>query len=148
MVGGVAYLVDSAVLIALQARGWEPLTAKTVATVIAATLAYFGNRFWTWRHRARSGYAREYGLYFLFNAIGLGIALACLGISYHWLGAVWPGVFQTAFAVWVSANVIGLAAGTAFRFWSYRRFVFPPGLAPEPYSGELAAVAPGKASGT
>jgi hypothetical protein len=33
----------------------------------------------------------------------------------------------------IAANVIGLAAGTTFRFWAYKRFVFThrvePGLA-------------------
>lgn len=126
LVGGVAYFVDSVILVVLDGRGWEPMTAKTLATAIAATIAFVGNRFWTWRHRARSGLAREYTLYFIFNTIGLGIALACLGVSYHWLGAAWPGIFQTTLAVWVAANVVGLALGTTFRFWSYRRFVFRP----------------------
>src|SRR5690606_14035214 len=76
IVGGIAYLVDSLLLVVLDNQGWEPMTAKTVATLIAATVAFLGNRFWTWRHRARSGLAREYALYFVFNAIGLGIALA------------------------------------------------------------------------
>lgn len=135
LVGGAAYLLDSIILIWLDTRGWEPLTAKTVATVIAATGAFAGNRFWTWRHRARSGFAREYSIYFVLNAIGLGIALACLGISYHGLGSVWPGVFQTTMAVWISSNVIGLVLGTVFRFWSYRRFVFRPVV-----TSELTAV--------
>jgi hypothetical protein len=30
----------------------------------------------------------------------------------------------------VAANVVGLGLGTAFRFWSYRRWVFPE-LLPE-----------------
>lgn len=143
IVGAIAYLVDSGVLIALDAQGWEPLSAKTVATVVAATLAFAGNRFWTWRHRARSGYAREYGLYFVFNAIGLGISLACLGVSYHWLGGIWPAVFRTTLAVWLSANVIGLVAGTIFRFWAYRRFVFLPVLPTDPY-GEFARATPNR----
>jgi hypothetical protein len=35
--------------------------------------------------------------------------------------------------------VIGLAAGTIFRFWSYRRFVFRPVPRTEGYLGELAS---------
>ena len=34
-------------------------------------------------------------LYFVFNAVGLGIGLACLGISHYGLGNIWPAVFQT-----------------------------------------------------
>lgn len=124
LVGGAAYAVDSVILIALGERDWEPITAKIIATVIAATIAFVGNRFWTWRHRARSGLAREYTLYFVFNTLGLGIALACLGITHYWLGAFWPAVFQTTLALFISANVVGLVLGTVFRFWSYRRYVF------------------------
>jgi putative flippase GtrA len=125
LVGAVAYVVDLLLFnVALSALGMEPLAAKTVATAVAATVAFVGNRFWTWRHRERSGLAREYLLYFLFNAVGLGIALACLGVSHYGLGSVWPGVFESRLADNISANLVGAALGTLFRFWSYRRFVF------------------------
>lgn len=124
VVGAVAYVVDAslynALLIGLH---WETLTAKTAATAVAATVAFIGNRFWTWRHRERSGLAREYGLYFFFNAVGLGIGLACLAISHYGLGQIWP-VFQTGLADNVSSLGAGMVLGTIFRFWSYRRFVF------------------------
>jgi putative flippase GtrA len=140
IVGAVAYVIDTAVFVVLVLR-LESLTAKTIATLIAATVAFLGNRFWTWRHRVRSGLAREYGLYFLFNTVGLAIALAVLAFSHYALGAVWP-IFTTPLADVIAANVIGLAAGTIFRFWSYRRFVFRPVIAPEGYLGELATSAP------
>jgi putative flippase GtrA len=122
IVGAIAYVVDTA-LFAVLLLAMESLTAKTIAAVIAATVAFVGNRFWTWRHRVRSGLAREYLLYFSFNGVGLAISLVVLGVSHYLLGAVWP-VLQTPLADLISANVIGLAAGTSFRFWSYRRFVF------------------------
>jgi putative flippase GtrA len=157
IVGSVAYLVDTALFVLL-VLVMESLTAKTIATVIAATVAFIGNRFWTWRHRARSGLAREYGLYFTFNGIGLVIALAFLGASHYGLGAVWP-FFETPLADVIAANVVGLGAGTAFRFWSYRRFVFrelaPEGEVPgqarpaasESYDPTLAPVTPGTPGG-
>lgn len=131
IVGAVAYVVDTGIL-ALLLLTMESLVAKTIATVIAATVAFVGNRFWTWRHRARSGLTREYALYFGFNGVGLAISLAVLGISHYGLGAVWP-VFQTALADLVAANVVGLVAATAFRFWSYRTYVFrEPDQPPSP----------------
>lgn len=131
VVGTVAYVIDTVLLVGLDTLGWNAYLAKIVAATIAASVAFIGNRFWTWRHRARSNLAREYTLYFIFNAIGLGIALACLWVSYDVLGSVWPEVFRTTLAVWVAANVVGLATGTLFRFWTYRRFVFPPASPPE-----------------
>jgi putative flippase GtrA len=142
IVGGVAYVVDTALFVML-VLVMESLTAKTLATAVAATIAFVGNRFWTWRHRARSGLAREYALYFTFNGIGLAIALAFLGVSHYGLGEIWPA-FQTPLADVISANVIGLAAGTSFRFWSYRRFVFK---LPEPYDASLAPATPTRPGG-
>lgn len=133
IVGVVSYAVDLSVFNIALTGGVEPLTAKTISTVIAATVAFLGNRFWTWRHRERSGLGREYALYFIFNVVGLGIGLACLAISHYGLGGGWP-VFRTRLADNISANVVGMALGTLFRFWSYRRFVFrlPDNTAPTP----------------
>ncbi|WP_348774373.1 GtrA family protein [Micromonospora sp. WMMD998] len=135
-VGGFAFLVDFALFNYLASgRGMPPLAAKTISTVIAATVAFVGNRFWTWRHRQRSHPAREYALFFFFNAVGLGIAVACLAISHYGLGALWPEVFQTPLADNFASFIVGTGLGTLFRFWSYRRFVFveagtPPVPAP------------------
>ncbi len=123
VVGGVAFVVDFLILNELLDRGVESLTAKTISTVVAASIAFVGNRFWTWRHRERSNLGREYGLYFFFNAVGLGIGLAVLALSHYGLGSVWP-VFQSKWADIIAAQLVGTACGTLFRFWSYRRFVF------------------------
>lgn len=122
-VGGVAFVVDAAIFNTLYAMRVEILTAGAVSTVVAATVAFLGNRFWTWRHRERSGLHREYVLYFLFNGVGLAIAVACLAVSRYGLGQIWP-VLQTQLADNVAKLGVGTALGTTFRFWSYRRFVF------------------------
>jgi putative flippase GtrA len=132
VVGGVAFVVDVGGFNLLMYAGGtgplydKPLTAKTISVIAAVTVAYFGNRHWTFRHRQRSNLGREYMLFFLLNGIGLVIALACLGFSRYLLGLHGP------LADNVAANVVGLAFGTAFRFWSYRRWVFPAAEAPEP----------------
>ncbi|MGC4804423.1 GtrA family protein [Micromonospora sp. DT233] len=124
-VGGIAFIVDFTLFNYLaNVRGVEQVTAKTISTVIAATVAFVGNRFWTWRHRQRSNPAREYALFFFFNGVGLGIAVACLSISRYGLGAIWPEVFQTPLADNIASFIVGTGLGTLFRFWSYRRFVF------------------------
>ncbi len=119
VVGGVAFLVDIGVFNLLLHATDKPLTSKTISTLAATTVAYAGNRTWTFRRRSRSGLAREYGLFFLLNGVGLLIALACLAISHYALD------FTSTLADNIAANVIGLGLGAAFRFWSYRRWVFP-----------------------
>lgn len=119
VVGGVAFVVDVAVFNAVLAWSDKPLTSKTVSTVLATTVAYAGNRHWTFRRRSRSRVSREYALFFLFNGVGLAIALTCLAVSHYVLG------FTSALADNVAANGVGLVLGSAFRFFSYRRWVFP-----------------------
>jgi putative flippase GtrA len=95
------------------------LTAKIVSVCVATTVAYFGNRYWTFRDRGRTSFHREYVLFFVLNAVGLAISVGILWFSHYALG------FTSAIADNISANVIGLGLGTLFRFWSYRRWVFP-----------------------
>jgi len=123
-VGGIAFAIDLVIFNVLLQADMETLVAKTISTVIATTVAFVGNRFWTWRHRAHSHMARQYTMFFVFNAIGLGIGLSCLAISHYGLGQLSP-VFQTTLADNISGQFVGTAVGTLFRFWSYRRFVFP-----------------------
>jgi putative flippase GtrA len=125
IVGLAAFVVDVGVFNFLRfhseaARLYDkPITAKIISTIVATFVAYMGNRFWTFRHRDRVGYAREYLMFFVLNAVGLGISVACLGISHYMLN------LRSPLADNISANVIGLGMGTLFRFWAYRRWVFP-----------------------
>ena len=124
VVGSAAYVVDIGVFNLMLHATDKPLTSKTVSTVLATTVAYAGNRTWTFRRRSKSTVRREYALFFVLNGVGLLIALTCLGISHYLLG------FTSRLADNIAANLVGLGLGTAFRFWSYRRWVFPE-LLPE-----------------
>jgi putative flippase GtrA len=124
VVGSVAFVVDVGLFNLLLHLTDKPLTSKTVSTIAATTVAYAGNRTWTFRRRSRSTVRREYSLFFLLNGVGMLIALTCLAISHYLLG------YTSTLADNIAANVVGLGLGTAFRFWSYRRWVFPE-LLPE-----------------
>jgi len=122
IVGAISFVIDVGLFNLLLYAGpleGKPLTAKVASVVVATTFAYFGNRFWTFRHRGRTNMGREYLLFFLLNGVAMLIAVGCLWVSHYLLG------LDSALADNISANVIGLALGTLFRFWSYRRWVFP-----------------------
>ena len=122
IVGAVAFVIDVGLFNLLLYAGpleGKPLTAKVISVAVATTFAYFGNRFWTFRHRGRTNMGREYLLFFVLNGVGLAISVGCLWFSHYALGLTGP------LADNISANVVGLALGTLFRFWSYRRWVFP-----------------------
>jgi putative flippase GtrA len=130
VVGGVAFIVDVGLFNVFLHATDKPLTSKTLSTIAATTVAYVGNRYWTFRRRSRSSVRREYTLFFLLNGVGLLIALTCLAFSHYVLD-------QTGrLADNIAANVVGLALGTAFRFWSYRRWVFREPLPEATVSGD------------
>ena len=131
VVGGVAFLVDLGLFNLVLHLTDKPLTSKIVSTIVATSVAYVGNRTWTFRNRSRSAIRREYALFFVLNAIGLAIALACLAVSHYALG------FTGRLADNIAANGVGLVLGTTFRFWSYRRYVFRhPEIGAQPASGD------------
>lgn len=130
IVGAVAFVTDFGVynVLRLTVLDDRPTTAKLVSALVAMAVAFLGNRFWTYRHRQRTGYARETALFLVFNLIGIAIALACQAFTHYVLG------LDSLLADNISANGVGLVLGTLFRFWSYRRFVFP-------HAPDLGAVA-------
>ena len=98
----------------------KPLTAKAISMSLAATSSYFMNRHWTWRDRARTGVRREYVLFMVLSAVGLGLTETCLAISHYVLG------FHSVLADNIAANGVGLVVGMVWRFWSFRQWVFLP----------------------
>jgi putative flippase GtrA len=135
VIGIVAWVIDTIVFNLFYT--WldgDYIAAAVISTTVSATVAFIGNRYWTWRDRPRSSMRREYVLYAIFNVIGLLISLCCLWISHLLLGAWRPDIFHTRLADNIAKQGVGLLLGTAFRFWAYRRYVFialaPP--VPEP----------------
>jgi putative flippase GtrA len=104
--------------------GWGPLWSVTVATIVATVLSFTGNKLWAFRHRQGSHLRRESALFFLFNGIGLIIQLAFVAAARYGLGL-------TDTLSYNLANLVGVLAGTVFRLYSYRRWVFTA-LAVEP----------------
>jgi putative flippase GtrA len=118
VIGGVGFIVTlvGADLLRFDA-GLGKYKAVTVATVVATLVTFFGNRYWTFRHRERTGTGRESVLFFVMNGVGLLIQYASIfafqdlaGLN----GKLWYNL----------ANFVGIVFGTIFRFWSYRRFVW------------------------
>ncbi len=130
-VGAIAFVITMGTANLLHGGlGVGPLSSNAIATVIATTFAYFANRYWTFRHRDRSGLRREYTLFFLLNAIGLVITELFIGFTHYVLD-------QRSLIAFNIAQIIGTGVATLFRYWSYKRWVFlPPTMPPvDPHTG-------------
>lgn len=132
-VGAVGFVVDVTIFNLLRVSVFSPenfhegpVWAKVVSTTIAIAVNWVGNRYWTFGPHRRPQALRE-GMEFVVVSLGgMVIGLACLWFSHYVLG------FTSLLADNVSSNVIGLALGTAFRFWLYRVWVFKPRTASTP----------------
>jgi len=102
----------------LHSHGVGPVTSTTIATIAATTVAYIGNRYWSFRHRERTSVPREGTIFFVLNGIGLLIQDAAVAFNAYVLH-----LEHHKLAEFLALNT-GIAIATVFRFWSYRRFVW------------------------
>lgn len=122
-IGALAYVVDVGLFNLLRfgpgaLLGDRPLTAKIVSVAVATVVSWLGNRYWTFAGRRTASRAREFAGFAVVNVGGMAIAVGCLWFSHYVLDLTSP------LADNISANVVGLALGTAFRYLAYRRVVF------------------------
>ena len=127
VVGAVGLLITGGIFNLMLSWHQAAFAANAAATVAAAIVTFAGSRYWTFRHRERTGLGRETTAFIALNLIGILIQQACLELARHELGAGRDGVTLSA------ALLVGVGLATLFRFWSYRRFVW---LAPRPRSLE------------
>ncbi len=122
-IGALAYVVDVGLFNLLRfgpgtLLGDRPLTAKVVSVSVATVVSWLGNRYWTFAGKRTTSRGREFVGFAVVNVGGMAIAVGCLWFSHYILD------LRSPLADNVSANVVGLALGTAFRYLAYRRLVF------------------------
>ncbi|HZE49638.1 MAG TPA: GtrA family protein [Jatrophihabitantaceae bacterium] len=128
VIGAVGLVIDIGLFNLLLHQHIGVLSAKAISTGAATTFAYFGNRHWSFSHRARTGLGRETSFFFGINLIALlaaELVLALFAYPLHYKYDHW--VMNV-----VNLGTIGL--GTLFRFWAYKRFVF---LHPDKVNADL-----------
>lgn len=115
-IGVLALMIDLGVFRWLQDGG--AIKAKLISTVLSTAFAYFGNRYLSFSHRARTSLGRETAFFFGINLITLVFSELLIALFVYPLN--YPHGSTTVFVV----NVVTIGIGTLFRFWAYKRFVF------------------------
>lgn len=127
-VGGTGYVVHIGNFNVLRSVApfdtLDPSVARALAVVVAMLVTFVGNSTLTWRNRSDGNRSREISLFVLFNVIGFGFCVVTLAISHDLLG------LTSRLADNISANVVGLALGTVFRYLSHKRWVFASPMRP------------------
>ena len=129
IVGGTTFVIDSAVFYTLKLTVLEPkpVTAKIIAGIVAVIASYILNREWSFRDRGGRERHHEALMFFAFSGVGVLLSMAPLWFSSYVLQLRSPEVSLTVenIADFISAYIIGNLLQMGFRFWAFRRWVFP-----------------------
>ncbi len=129
IVGATTFVIDLAIFFTLKLTVLEPkpVTAKIIAGVVAVIASYILNREWSFRNRGGRERHHEALLFFGVSGVGVVLSMAPLWISSYVLLLRVPDVtlMTENIADFISAYIIGNLLQMAFRFWAFRRWVFP-----------------------
>jgi len=129
LVGGTTWVIDTAIFLVLKSTVLEPkpVTAKVIAVTVATLASYMLNRGWSFRTRGGREPHHEAVLYVLISGFSVIVYSAPLWVSRYVLDLRVPEISQFGehLADFVSGQVVGVLVGMAFRWWAFRRFVFP-----------------------
>ncbi|MGH3213719.1 MAG: GtrA family protein [Trebonia sp.] len=106
--------------------GLDRFTAVAIATLAAVVISFAASRYWTFRHCEHGGLDRETVLFCVANGIGVAISEGCV-----WLVSAfgWEGKLSYNIAL-----AGGIALATLFRYWAYKKWVWPRSAQQAPLS--------------
>jgi putative flippase GtrA len=137
IVGGTTFIIDSVLFYTLKLTVLEPkpVTAKIISGIVAVIASYILNREWSFRDRGGRERHHEALLFFAVSGVGVLLSMAPLWVSSYVFELRVPHVSLTVenIADFAAAYVLGNLLQMAFRFWAFRRWVFPDefGRAPD-----------------
>lgn len=97
--------------------GLDRFTAVAIATLAAVVISFVASRYWTFRHREHGGLGRETVLFCVANGIGVAISEGCV-----WLASAFGWEGRLSYNIALAG---GIALATLFRYWSYKKWVWP-----------------------
>src|SRR5436305_1881177 len=132
IVGGVCFAVTNVVTYALRLtilRG-QPITALAIGVLVATIVSYVLNREWSFRTRGGRERHHEAALFFVISGLAVVVNLIPLYLSRYAFHLETPFVSRWVqeTADFVSGSIIGMLMAMVFRFWGFKKWVFPADL--------------------
>ncbi|MEW2499079.1 GtrA family protein [Amycolatopsis sp. CA-161197] len=129
VVGGISFLITTAITYVLKftVLRSNPVTALIIGVLIATIFSYVANREWSFRTRGGRERTHEAALFFLISGIALGLNALPQWISRYVLDLQQPHLtlLGQEVADFVSGMILGTLLGTLFRWWAFKKWVFP-----------------------
>jgi putative flippase GtrA len=129
VVGGVCFVVTNVVTYGLKLTvlPTQPVTALAIGVLVATVVSYVLNREWSFRTRGGRERHHEAALFFLISGIAAGLNEVPLAISHYLLDLRTPNVsvLTQEIADYVSGIILGTLVAMVFRWWAFKKWVFP-----------------------
>jgi putative flippase GtrA len=144
LVGGTCFVIDTVLFFGIKTviLPNNPVTAKIIATLVATIVSYILNREWSFRTRGGRERHHEAALFFLVNGIGIVLNSAPLYVARYLFHLQEPHVSRLTEEIsdFLSAQIIGTLIAMVFRWYGYKKWVFPEenGRRPRPLNEEEA----------
>ena len=127
--GGVCFVLTAGVNYGLKltVMKTKPVSALTIAIIVATIASYLMNSGWSFR--ARGGRRRhvEAVLFFVVSALGVAVNDIPLYLARYAFDLQYPNVSHVTQEIsdFLSGMIIGTLLGMAFRWWAMKKWVFP-----------------------
>ena len=129
MVGGFCFVVTNVIWYGLKLTVLEgkPITAQAIAIIVATIVSYVLSREWSFSTRGGRERHHEAALFFLISGISVGLNLVPTAVSRYLLHLETPfvSVFAQEVSDFVFGSIIGTLIAMVFRWWAFKKWVFP-----------------------
>ncbi len=129
VVGALTFILTTGLYFTLEATVLQtkPVTAFTLVTMVATVVSYVLNREWSFAERRGRVAHHEAFLFFGISSVAVGINQIPLAVSRYVIHLQVPYVqpLTEHVADFVSGSLVGTMVAMAFRWWAFRKWVFP-----------------------
>ncbi len=129
VVGAFCFIVTNVIWYGLKLTvlGGKPITAQAIAIIVATIVSYILSREWSFSTRGGRERHHEAALFFIVSGIAVGLNLVPTAVSRYLLHLQVPYVSLITQEVsdFVFGSIIGTLVAMVFRWWAFKKWVFP-----------------------